>query len=320
MAKIKEQVAHALLTIAQKIAKWVYNDSNRVVEAMKILCVGCTLLAGLTLINMSKDMVDREAMYSNVKQGLYAISDKYRHAVVQDGYRTAELHSRVLRNLITTRIQTEYAGDTDKLRNDLTTYVTTNDMQNPLFRIFSEEAFNYERAWVASDAGFRIIVTDRRNVLFSTYAKEPLRNNENAMPDIIFTKPHGKMLIFNEETKELKAVYTGILAEKIDKLHHIRVLAPSYIFEHEDLLGVRDVYPDGTPAVNYKLAVIVAYEPLNDKSTTILKNMDTVIQASKDEDQWIIIRDGTFWTAVWGISACLFGFVWYISINHKTQK
>lgn len=318
MAKIKDRVFQYILNFAKKIAELVLNDASRVSEVIKAICIISILCAGINLVDMSQEMKNREEGYANVKLSVHNIADKYRHSVIQDGYRTAELHSRVLRNLITTRIEKEYKGKEDQLKHDLTTYVSMNDMKNPLFRIFSEEAFNYERAWVSSDTGSRIIITDRRNVLFSTYAKEPLRNPEKMVPEIIFTKQYGKLLLFNEDTRELTSEYTASVASHADQLGNCKVLAPSYIFEHEDLLGVRDVYPDGTPVVNYKIAVIVAYNPITDNAMSIMKNINSVLETSKDDDQWEIIKRGVTDVSVWGALACIFGFAWYmISSYHK---
>lgn len=319
MTKFRDKLSSFLLSISKKIAEHVFNDVNRVIDVVKWICIASIMLTGLTLLNMSKDMRAREATYSNVKEGLYHISGEVRHSWVQEGYRDAEHHSRVLRARLITRIADTYKNDKDKLRHDLTTYVSTNDMQNPLFKIFSDEAFTYERAWMSNTENYRIIITDRQNVLFSTYAREPLRNLKDTVPDIIFNKPYDKLIIFDEEKYTLQDIYIGELADQIDEFNHVKVLAPSYIYEHEDLLGVRDVYPDGTPAVNYKLAVIIAYEPLSDKSYSILSHMNAVIKASKDEEQWIIIKQGSMWTFFWGSLACIFGFAWHTVNRYKKQ-
>ena len=319
MTRLRDKISNFLITISQKLAGFLYNDTTRVLDVVKWICIVSVMLTGLTLLSMSKDMKARESMYSNVKQGLYHFSEEVRHSWIQGSYRTAELHSRVLRNRLISRIAKEYEHDKDRLRHDLTTYVSTNDMQNPLFKIFSDEAFTYERAWMSNTESYRIIITDRRNVLFSTYAREPLRNLKGAVPDIIFSKPYDKLIIFNEEDYTLQDIYISELANTIDEFNHIKVLAPSYIYEHEDLLGVRDVYPDGSPAVNYKLAVIIAYEPLSDKSHSILNHMNSVITASKDEDQWVIIKQGGLWASIWIALACVFGFAWHTVSQYKKQ-
>ena len=78
---------------------------------------------------------------------------------------------------------------------------------------------------MSNTENYRIIITDRKNVLFSTYAREPLRNLKEAVPDIIFNKPYDKLIIFNEEEYTLQDIYIGELADKIDEFNHVKVLA-----------------------------------------------------------------------------------------------
>lgn len=319
MTKLRDKVSNFLINIAKKLAGYVYNDVNRVLDVVKWICIASILLTGLTLLSMSKDMKARESTYSSLKQGLQYGTEKLRHSTISETYSNVHKDSLMLRDKLRFRIAEVYKDKRDALSTDLTTYVSTNDMQNPLFRIFSDESFTYERALMANTNDCRIIITDRRNVLFSTFASEPLRKVGSSALDVIFSKPQDKYVVFDEKKDLVTLMYIDELAENLREFPHLKVLAPNFIHEHEDLLGVRDVYPDGSPANNYKLAVIIAYDPIKSETYSTLTDLAKLVKASKDEEQWLIIKQGSTWIAVWGTMACIFGFAWHTVSRYKKQ-
>ena len=272
----------------------------------------CLVFALFVVFGMRKDIGATSETYSAMQNSINMIGNEYRSTLVIDGYKRAELHSKALRDKITKTIEQKYAGDMEALRSDLQSYIAQNDINNGLYKIFHEEVFNYVDHWFKDRIDVRVIVADKRKILFSSTVTEPFRRQDR-VPSLIFNYPNNEVLsCMGDDPESLKSLEIEELIKDHDRLESLVLIAPSYIYEHKDLLGVGDVYPDGTPIDNDKLAVVIAFKPITRTHISVMHNISTELENNKVTGYATVVNKGVRDIAFFMMLAVISGALWYL--------
>lgn len=279
---------------------------NHLIDSAKMVFVCCLLMSVLTLVNTTRDISMCTDMYTRLQRDFSTLSKQYRTIFVQDGYEVAQLHAIALKDQISGTIELEYHGDYDRLKKDLSTYRDSNDVNNPLYKIFNEVSFAYIDHWFPQRHDVRIVICDRNSVLFSTREHEPLKN-EVANNPILFDRPNNMVVVKSSLGDPCYAGSLSSVSADVDKLDMVELIASSYIYEHKDLLGTPDVMPNGDSSNNYKLAILVVYKPVDTNSMYILKKVDSEVRDSMTSNYAGVISLGLRTFIIWFALTLLFG-------------
>lgn len=272
----------------------------------------CLIMALFVVFGMRKDIGATSDTYAAMQKSINMIGNEYRSTLVIDGYKRAELHSRALRDKITKTIEHKYAGNMDALRSDLQGYIAQNDINNGLYKIFHEEVFSYVDHWFKDRIDVRVIVADKRKILFSSTVTEPFRRQER-VPAMIFNYPTNEVLsCMGDDPESLKSLEIEELIKDHDRIENLVLIAPSYIYEHKDLLGVGDVYPDGTPIDNDKLAVVIAFKPITKTHISVMHNISTELENNKINGYATVVNNGVRDIVLFMLLAVTSGALWYL--------
>ena len=247
-----------------------------ILRTVQVACLVSVGVSALVLFYTSATLNGWNEMHEEISKDLSKINNQYRQTLVNDRYEIMGIHSRSLRDHITDQIEKEYKGKHDILKHDLETYITNNDMNNRLFQIFNDCSFEYLDKWFENRADIRVLIMSRDHVMFSSQMNEPIRVKNTNIPDIVFDRPQYTVLMVDSEGA-IKSEYVSIIVNHLSEHQESYMLAPSYIYEHEDLLGIRDVLPNGERAKNGKLAVVIAYKPVNDYHMHVLQHTKDAI-------------------------------------------
>lgn len=247
-----------------------------ILRTVQVACLVAVGISALVLFYTSATLNGWNEMHKEISKDLTRINTQYRQTLVNDRYEIMGIHSRALRDRITEEIEKEYQGKHSDLKHDLETYITKNDNNNRLFQIFNDCSFEYLDKWFENRSDIRVIIMSRDHIMFSSQIKEPVRVKNQQIPDIVFERPEHMVLLVDSEGS-IMAEYVSILVNHLADHQNSYMLAPSYIYEHEDLLGIRDVLPNGERAKNGKLAVVLAYKPVNDYHMHVLQHTKDTI-------------------------------------------
>lgn len=272
----------------------------------------CLVLSLFVVFGMRKDIGATSETYSAMQNSINMIGNEYRSTLVIDGYKRAELHSKALRDKITKTIEQRYAGNIEGLRGDLQGYIAQNDINNGLYKIFHEEVYSYVDHWFKDRIDVRVIVADKRKILFSSTVTEPFRRQER-VPALIFNYPNNEVLsCVGDDPDTLKSLEIEDLIKDHSRLESLVLIAPSYIYEHKDLLGVGDVYPDGTPIENDKLAVVIAFKPITKTHISVMHNISAELENNKVNGYATVVNNGMRDIALFMTLAIISGALWYL--------
>ena len=117
--------------------------------------------------------------------------------------------------------------------------------------------------------------------MFTSNIAEPFRQQET-VPSLIFNFPYNEVLSCKgDDPESLSSMPIEDLSKDINRLEQLVLIAPSYIYEHKDLLGVGDVYPDGTPIDNDKLAVVIAFKPITSDHIAVIRRIQNEVNFNR---------------------------------------
>lgn len=296
------------------------DDIDNILKMSRLVCILALSVSLLTSFNVVRDLNSTSNNYQQVQQSIATIGQEYRTTLVVDGYKRAELHSIALRDRITKTIERTYSNNKEKLEEDLHSYISKNDINNTLYKIFSDEVFEYVDHWFQHRIDVRVIIADRRKILFSSATDEPFRT-PSRVPELVFNYPHGEYLsCIGDDPDTLVSLTVSELVTDIDRLENLTLIAPSYIYEHKDLLGVGDVYPDGTLIDNDKLAVVVAFKPITTDHVTVIRHIQRELSNNKIKGYSTIFNEGLTTLGLWLLVTFISGGIWYAAELSKRKE
>lgn len=300
-----------LQEIWYNISYYIREYRSLILKSSAVLCIISLIFGVSILFNVSRDISAYNNTFMKLEKDLRILSESYRNMILRDSVTVAEIHSRALRDIISEKIKFNYQGSKHKFKQDLDDYLATNNIENTLYLTFTEESYNYLNRWFPNRKDVRIIITDRSHILFTSEFHDPIRKNR-VFPMTIFDKTDDNILTIDDTSGVISEQIFDLFAQKTTDLKKITLLSPSYIYDHEDILGVKDAYPDGTSTDNSKLAIIVAYKPLNQTSVLVFKSMDEELQKNMEYQYAEVISDGVVHFAIAMLSVLFFGSVWYL--------
>ena len=247
-----------------------------ILRTVQVACLVAVGVSALVLFHTSATLTGWNDLHSAISKDLTILNAKNRQTLVTERYDHMLLHSTQLRNDISNAIKAEYKGNMELLRHDLETYISKNDNNNKLFHIFNDMSYTYLNNMFKRHNDVRVLILSRDNVMFTSQVKEPIRVTNKTIPEVVFERPLHTVLIVDGDGI-IRSEYVSIIANHIDEHTDTYMLAPSYIYDHEDMLGIRDVLPNGDLAKNGKLAVVFAYKPVNDSSMHMLHEIKETV-------------------------------------------
>lgn len=320
MSNIKEQIANCIDSIYTLLKSDIREVIPKIERVCRFTCVMSLIMAVLTIFHISSTLKSTEYNYYTMQSSINLIGNEYRSNLVEDAYKRAELHSKALRDNITNSIEREYQGNTTKLAEDLHSYLSKNDINNTLYKIFHKEVYDYVDHWFQHRIDVRIIIADKRKILFTSNIAEPFRQQET-VPSLIFNFPYNEVLSCKgDDPESLSSLPIEDLSKDINRLEHLVLIAPSYIYEHKDLLGVGDVYPDGTPIDNDKLAVVIAFKPITSDHIAVIRRIQNEVNFNRVNGFNTIIDKGVSGGSIWLGLALFSGVIWYFIDIRKGKE
>ena len=253
---IENKIINVIKTMLSGIMRRFKLSQENLHTIVKVVCAVSLGTALLSLIVTYATISGWSELHSSIRQDLSRINLEYRNSLVVNRYEIMSIHTKSLRDIIAEEIESTYAGKHDELRRDIETYIEKNDTSNKLFHIFNDSSYAYIRKWFSTYPNVRVIIASREDFMFTSTMVEPMRMG--SVPTVVFEQPPKTVLVLNKDANVTAQGFDYIVNNlELDK--SMEVLAVSYIYEHDDILGVRDVLPNGTSSKNSKLAVGIAF-------------------------------------------------------------
>lgn len=270
-------------------------------EFIRTIChtifIGGVVLLGLIMFHAYHNISAMDDWYTELSAHIEESTEYSRRTIISTNYQLMQNHAKSLRDAIDDRIAKEYGNDKTRLYNDLTQYYETNSLDNPLFKIFGEEGYGYINKWFPLRDDVHVIVTDRSHILFASSRSETMRQVGEISP-LLFNFTEDQMLSVCPRTGKLTAIDPNEMAKDPLGFQDKYVINVAYIYDHEDIFGVRDVYPDGTLTGNNKLAIILEYKPFSARALQAEKMLMENMESTKDYQFAKTLSVDLTWTAV----------------------
>ena len=270
-------------------------------ECIRAIChtifIGGVVLLGFIMFNAYQNISAMDDWYTELSARIEESTEYSRRTIISTNYQLMQNHAKSLRDAIDDRIAKEYGNDKTKLYHDLTQYYETNSLDNPLFKIFGEEGYGYINKWFPLRNDVHVIVTDRSRILFASSRKETMRQVAEISP-LLFNFTENQMLSVCPHTGKLTAIDPKEMAKDPLRFQNEYVINVAYIYDHEDIFGIRDVYPDGSLTGNNKLAIILEYKPFSASALQAEKMLTENMETTKDYQFAKTLSVNLTWTAV----------------------
>lgn len=289
-------------------------------EFIRTLChsvfIGGVVLLGLIMFHAYHNITAMDEWYAELRTHIEETTEYTRRTILSTNYQLMQNHAKSLRDVIGDRINAEYGDDKQRLYTDFTQYYETNSLDNPLFKIVGEEGYGYINKWFPLRDDVHVIVTDRSRILFASSRSEQLRKFGN-IPEILFNFSESQMLSLNPDTGTLEAVDPAEMAKDPLKYQDKYVVNVAYIYDHEDIFGIRDVYPDGSLTNNNKLAVILESKPFSARALQAEKMINDNLKTTKDYQFAKTLSVNICWSGV-VILIILLAYLVYLKLPPET--
>lgn len=269
------------------------------------------IITVLVMVKIQADISASSEVYNKLTNEIVSTNSYYRKVVLLDTYNNNDIHSKALRDYISKEINKEYNNDIESLHKDMETYLTDNSLDNRLYKVIHKASYDYMSHWFPDRTDIRAIVIMRDKVLFSTKIDDPIRIPGKIDP-VLFNKPVNTVLCMERNTGHIKAVNTQEIPEYTNKLAGLSLLSAHYIYDKYDIFGVPDVYPDGSPVNNSKLAVIIAFTPTDSNILQMLQTFDTNIQEAKDYQSYMNLSYNLVYTCILFVIMAVSGIIAYV--------
>ena len=270
-------------------------------ECIRAIChtifIGGVVLLGFIMFHAYQNISAMDAWYTELSARIEESTEYRRRTIISTNYQLMQNHAKSLRDAIDERIAKEYGNDKTRLYHDLTQYYETNSLDNPLFKIFGEEGYGYINKWFPLRNDVHVIVTDRSRILFASSRKETMRQVNEISP-LLFNFTENQMLSVCPRTGKLTAINPNEMAKDPLGFQDKYVINVAYIYDHEDIFGIRDVYPDGSLTGNNKLAIILEYNPFSASALQAEKMLTENMETTKDYQFAKTLSVNLTWTAV----------------------
>lgn len=270
-------------------------------ECIRAVChtifIGGVVLLGFIMFYAYQNISAMDDWYTELSARIEESTEYRRRTIISTNYQLMQNHAESLRDAIDERIAKEYGNDKTRLYHDLTQYYETNSLDNPLFEIFGEEGYGYINKWFPLRNDVHVIVTDRSRILFASSRKETMRQVNEISP-LLFNSTENQMLSVCPRTGKLTAINPNEMAKDPLGFQDKHVINVAYIYDHEDIFGIRDVYPDGSLTGNNKLAIILEYNPFSASALQAEKLLTENMETTKDYQFAKTLSVNLTWTAV----------------------
>lgn len=297
----------------RKIPYTIMSKFNIEHKSMLTAVQGCCTIALasalFTLVTTYATVTAWDELHGSIRKDLTRINVEYRNSLVVTKYEIMSIHAQALRDTIASKIEKTYTGKRTDLQYDIETYIDNNDKENKLLHIFNDCSYEYINRWFANYPDVRVIIANRDNFMFTSTLKEPMR--VGAVPGVVFDRtPRTGLVLTNKG--EVSAHSFDYIVQNMDVDKNMEVLAVSYIYDHDDVLGVRDVLPNGEPSKNSKLAIMLAYQPISEYHMHVLEHTNEVIAESVNNSYLNRVLGDVWYVGIAFIAFIIFGLFWQI--------
>lgn len=290
---------------------------NSMLTAVQSCCAAALLSALFTLVATYATVNAWDELHGSIRKDLTRINVEYRNSLVVNKYEIMSIHAQALRDTIASKIETTYAGKRTDLQYDIESYIDKNDRENKLFHIFNDCSYEYINRWFSNYQDVRVIIANHNDFMFTSTMSEPMRLS--AVPSVVFDRKPRTGLVLTSKG-EVSAHSFDYIVQNMDIDKDMEVLAVSYIYDHDDVLGVRDVLPNGEPSKNSKLAIMIAYQPITEYHMHVLEHTNEVIAESVNDSYLNRVLGDVWYVGFAFITFIIFGLFWQILDEDDTEN
>lgn len=246
-----------------------------------------TLFASFTMMT---ELEHNNEDYKELQRQAMIASSYYQKELINSSTRLSAAHSKNLRDALSTRLETEYAGNLEQLKTDLANYYKVDGTENKLYKAITDVSYDYIDKWYSGNINVRLAVIGKTNVYFTSDSNDPIRLQRNLLR--FFNMPQGNVAVINKVTGDIRVMRPEYIVETIPDLSSVYVITPAYIYEHNDIFGQPNNNPDGTQADNSALAVIVAVQPLSAENIHRIQDFNRSLGKDHLDETSAIIAKG----------------------------